>query len=147
MVKGCEDFSAVVSSLGLCLTGGYAYPPIFYFKDLAEAFTACTGMKTTEKSLRRTGERIANLQRANNTREGLSRQDDTLPRRFLEEPSPDGPCKGQTVKLKPMLDEYYKTRGWDVETGLIPRKKLEELGLNDVADDLERRGKLPPTRN
>ena len=94
MVKVCEDFSAVVSSLGLCLTGGYAYPPIFYFKDLAEAFSACTGMEVTAKSLRTTGERIVNLQRAYNIREGLSRKDDTLPRRFLEEPSPRRALQG-----------------------------------------------------
>jgi aldehyde:ferredoxin oxidoreductase len=145
MVKECEDFSAVVSSLGLCLTGGYAYPPIFYFNDLAQAYAACTGIKVTEKSIRTTGERIVNLQRAYNIREGLSRKDDTLPRRFLEEPSPEGPCKGQTVNLKVMLDEYYKTRGWDQETGLIPRQKLEELRLRNVADDLEQLGKLPRT--
>ncbi len=143
MVKVCEDFAAVVSSLGLCLTGGYAYPPIFYFKDLAEAVEAATGMKATEKSLRTAGERIVNLQRAYNIREGLSRKDDKLPARFTEEPSPDGPCRGQKVKLETMLDEYYKTRGWDVKTGLIPRQKLEQLGLKNVADDLQKTGKLP----
>jgi hypothetical protein len=42
-----------------------------------------------------------------------------------------------------MLDEYYQTRGWDVKTGLIPREKLEQLNLKNVADDLGRRGKLP----
>lgn len=143
MVKVCEDFAAVVSSLGLCLTGGYAYPPIFYFGDLAEAVNAATGMKTTERSLRKVGERIVNLQRAYNIRAGLSRKDDKLPARFTEEPSPEGPCKGQKVNLEPMLDEYYRTRGWDVKTGLIPRKKLEQLGLKYVADELEKMGKLP----
>jgi aldehyde:ferredoxin oxidoreductase len=143
MVKVSEDFAAVVSSLGLCLTGGYAYPPIFYFKDLAEAVKAATGMKVTEKSLRTAGERIVNLQRAYNIREGLSRKDDKLPARFTEEPSPDGPCRGQKVKLEMMLDEYYQTRGWDVKTGLIPREKLEQLNLKNVADDLEKTGKLP----
>jgi len=143
MVKVCEDFAAVVSSLGLCLTGGYAYPPIFYFKDLAGAVRAATGMKVTEKSLRTTGERIVNLQRAYNIREGLSRRDDKLPARFTEEPSPDGPCRGQKVKLEMMLDEYYQTRGWDVKTGLICRGKLEQLKLKNVADSLEKMGKLP----
>jgi len=143
MVKVCEDFSAAVSSLGLCLTGGYAYPPIFYFKDLAQAVSACTGMKVTARSLRKAGERIVNLQRAYNIREGLSRKDDALPSRFVEEPIPDGPCRGQTVNLEAMLNEYYETRGWDVKTGLIPRKKLEELSLKRVADDLQQIGKLP----
>ena len=143
MVKICEDFAAVVSSLGLCLTGGYAYPPIFYFKDLAHAVKAATGMKVTEKSLRTTGERIVNLQRAYNIREGLSRKDDKLPARFTEEPSPEGPCKGQKVDLETMLDEYYTVRGWDIRSGLIPREKLQQLGLKKVADELARREKLP----
>jgi aldehyde:ferredoxin oxidoreductase len=97
-------------------------------------------MKMSEKSLRRTGERIVNLQRAYNIREGLSREDDRLPARFTEEPSPEGPCKGQKVNLEMMLDEYYLARGWDVRTGLIPRRKFEELGLGDVAKDIEKLG-------
>jgi len=146
MVKVCEDFAAVVSSLGLCLTGGYAYPPILFFEELTDAISAATGMKVTEKNLRITGERIVNLQRAYNIREGLSKKDDTLPDRFLKEPIPDGPCKGQTVDLETMLNEYYQVRGWDTKTGLIPRRKLEELGLKNVADELERMGKLPPKK-
>jgi aldehyde:ferredoxin oxidoreductase len=76
----------------------------------------------------------------------LSKKDDTLPDRFLKEPIPDGPCKGQTVDLETMLNEYYQVRGWDTKTGLIPRRKLEELGLKNVADELERMGKLPPKK-
>lgn len=143
MVKVCEDFAAVVSSLGLCLTGGYAYPPIFYFDELAKAVVAATGMEMTENSLRKCGERIVNLQRAYNIREGLSRKDDKLPARFTSEPSPEGPCKGQIVNLDIMLDEYYQTRGWDLKTGWIPRKKLEALNLKNVANDLGKLNKIP----
>lgn len=146
MIATCEDFVAVVSSLGLCVSGGYAYPPIFYFTDLADALSAATGINATEKSVRRTGERIVNLERAYNIREGLSRKDDMLPRRFLVEPIPDGPCRGQRVNLESMLNEYYETRGWDPETGLVPEQKLRELGLESVADELERMGKLPIER-
>ena len=146
MIATCEDFVAVVSSLGLCVSGGYAYPPIFYFTDLADALSAATGINATEKSVRRTGERIVNLERAYNIREGLSRKDDMLPRRFLVEPIPDGPCRGQRVNLDSMLNEYYETRGWDPETGLVPEQKLRELGLESVADELERMGKLPIER-
>jgi len=87
-----------------------------------------------------------NLERAYNIREGLSRKDDMLPRRFLVEPIPDGPCRGQRVNLESMLNEYYETRGWDPETGLVPEQKLRELGLESVADELERMGKLPIER-
>ncbi len=146
MVKVCEDFVAVVSSLGLCVTGGYAYPPIFFFEELAEVVSAATGIETTNQSLQKIGERTVNLQRAYNIREGSSRKDDKLPERFLKDGIPDGPCRGQTVDLEAMLNEYYQVRGWDVDTGLIPREKLEELMMKDVADELERMGKLPPKR-
>jgi aldehyde:ferredoxin oxidoreductase len=43
-----------------------------------------------------------------------------------------------------MLDDYYDERGWDIETGIPTREKLEELGLEDTADDLAERGILPP---
>ena len=89
-----------------------------------------------------TGERITNLERAFNIREGLTRKDDTLPRRFLEEPIKEGPSKGQVVDLDLMLDEYYEARGWDLESGFPTRDKLEELGLKAVADELEGAGLL-----
>jgi aldehyde:ferredoxin oxidoreductase len=88
------------------------------------------------------GERIINIERAFNAREGLTRADDTLPRRMRTEPMPDGFAKGEVVDLGPMLDEYYRIRGWDVATGLPKREGLERLGLVDVADDLEATGKL-----
>lgn len=33
-----------------------------------------------------------------------------------------------------MLDEYYTERGWDVNSGIPNKEKLEELGLEYVAD-------------
>jgi len=65
-----------------------------------------------------------------------------LPERFTKEPMPSGPSKGHVCNLEPMLDDYYKLRGWDVTTGMPTREKLEELGLKEVADELERLGKL-----
>jgi len=55
---------------------------------------------------------------------------------------PDGPAKGQVVNLDLMLDEYYEARGWDKNTGFPTREKLEELDLKEVADDLEKMGRL-----
>jgi aldehyde:ferredoxin oxidoreductase len=89
-----------------------------------------------------TGERITNLERAFNIREGLTRKDDSLPERFLKEPMPEGPSKGQVVDLDAMLDEYYASRGWEKKSGFPTRKKLEQLGLKAVADELESLGKL-----
>ena len=60
---------------------------------------------------------------------GFSRADDTLPRRMLEEPLPDGPAKGHVVELDEMLDEFYELRGWD-ENGIPLQEKLDSLGLH-----------------
>jgi aldehyde:ferredoxin oxidoreductase len=88
------------------------------------------------------GERVWNVERAFNVREGFDRRHDTLPERFLKEPIPSGPAKGQIFELEPLLNEYYQARGWDVATGLPTRAKLEELGLKDIADELEKMGRL-----
>ena len=78
------------------------------------------------------GERVYNLARAFNVREGLTRANDTLPKRLLEEPLPEGPAKGHVNELIPLLDPYYKLRGWDKATGKPTREKLRELGLEEV---------------
>jgi len=93
-----------------------------------------TGEKFDEDQFRKTGERIYNLERVFNTREGLTRADDTLPHRLLKEPLPEGPAEGQVVNLDPLLDAYYEIRGWDKNTGQITPRKLRELGLDSILD-------------
>ena len=86
------------------------------------------------------GERINNLARAFNVREGFTRADDTLPERLMTEPLKAGASKGQLISkddLKLMLDEYYTERGWDINTGVPTRGKLIELGLEYVADAIK----------
>ncbi|UCH31661.1 MAG: hypothetical protein JSV05_09270, partial [Candidatus Bathyarchaeota archaeon] len=70
-----------------------------------------------------------NLERLFNVREGLTRANDNLPKRLLEEPLPEGPAKGQVVNLKPLLDAYYEFRGWN-KMGIPTPEKLDELGLD-----------------
>jgi aldehyde:ferredoxin oxidoreductase len=82
-----------------------------------------------------------NIIRAFSVREGYRRKHDKLPRRFMEEPIKSGPSKGQLISremLDNMLDQYYEFRGWDKETGIPKRERLVELGLEDVADDMEK---------
>lgn len=142
MVRDGENFCAVVDSLVVCKFGT-VWPPALYFTDLAEALTAATGIKYTERKLRTIGERIFTLERAFDIREGVTVKDDTLPARLTEEPAPEGPPKGQVVELDYMLRQYYKLRGWDQKTGWIPRRRLEALGLEDVAQELAAMKKLP----
>ena len=85
-------------------------------------------------------ERILDLERAFNVRAGMRRRDDTLSRRFLEEPIPEGPAKGINTDeptLNKMLDDFYGLKEWDPRTGIPTRAKLVRMGLEDVAAKLE----------
>lgn len=123
-VKLFQDLTAVIDSLGLCLFTSFALD----LKDYCELFNCIVGEKFTPEDMLIVGERIWNLERVFNLKAGIDPKEDTLPRRLLEEPIPDGPSKGHVHKLKELLPEYYKVRGWD-EKGIPTSEKLEALGL------------------
>ena len=77
----------------------------------------------------RIGERIYNIERAYNAREGLTREDDIPPEKFFKEPIETKIRVLDRVKFEKLKDEYYTLRGWDIKTGNPTRKKLEKLGL------------------
>lgn len=142
LVAWFENYYAVLDALGLCKVGykvGWIHP-----KDLAPALSYATGISFDFQRLMECGERISNVEKAFNARLGLTRKDDTVPLRCLEEPVSAGPRKGEHLGtvLPQMLDEYYEARGWDKETGLPTRTKLESLGLKEIADELDRTGHL-----
>ena len=83
----------------------------------------------------RVGERVWNLERLYNLREGFTRADDTLPPRLLDEPVKEGPSQGFTVKLTPMLDEYYQFRGWDSD-GIPKSETLQRLDLVGLMEEV-----------
>lgn len=88
----------------------------------------------TPEEVIKVGERINNLAKAFNVREGLTRDDDTLPERFFNEVIIDGTSKGQSIpreEFTEMLNEYYEARGWDKD-GIPTREKLEALSLENV---------------
>ncbi len=98
-----------------------------------------TGWDFDVNDFRKTGERVYNLVRAYNVREGMTRADDVLPDRLHDEPLPEGPGKGMVISregFNAYLDTYYDLRGWDKATGKPTREKLSELGLEDVVDDV-----------
>lgn len=131
-----QNYSVAVNSLVCCMFTiiGYAVEPSQYARQLS----AITGFDYDGPALIRAGERIWNLQRAFNAREGFTRKQDMLPRRLTSEPQPSGPAKGSRVHLEPMLDDYYRVRGWDLELGWPTAEKLRSLGLDYVARDLEK---------
>jgi aldehyde:ferredoxin oxidoreductase len=130
-------------------------------------FHAATGKSMSEDDYLKLGERSVNLQRAIQGREGrVGRKADTVNEFNFSEPvektdatfgmfNPDfklpGPGdeivtrKGKTLDraaFEKMKDEYYQLRGWDVGTGLQTRKKLKELSLDGLGDEMEKRGLL-----
>jgi aldehyde:ferredoxin oxidoreductase len=130
LTKIMGDLYSVYNSLVLCM---FAYPPGNDFLEahhVSDLFSAATGFHIDAKELLKAGERIWNLQRLFNVREGISRKDDTLPARMLKESQTKGSAKGQIVELEPMLDEYYKLRGWD-NMGIPTKRKLEKLGIKE----------------
>ncbi len=111
----------------------------FATQNTAALMEAVTGFSYTAAEIEEVGERINNLARAFNVREGFTRKDDTLPERVLTEPLKSGASKGHFISkddLKKMLDEYYTVRDWNLNTGVPSREKLVELGLAYVADEL-----------
>jgi aldehyde:ferredoxin oxidoreductase len=122
IVAFTENYCAVTDALGVCkFTTAETY--VFMPSDLAEALTALTGERFTERTLLTCGERIVNLERCFNVREGFSRKDDQLPERFIKEP-----FEKSTVELESMLTKYYGLRGWSKE-GIPKKEKLKSLGL------------------
>jgi aldehyde:ferredoxin oxidoreductase len=133
--KWYEDVNAFDNMLETCLfflINTNPNSPRF----LANMYNAVTGLNISPSEVLTIGERVVNLERGFNIRNGLTRKDDYLPDRFTKEPMPDGIAKGQVVNLEPMISEYYEFRGWDKNTGIPTRKKLEELGLEEVAHDI-----------
>ena len=122
-----QHLAAAFDAIGMCKFAGFALSD----EHLARMLSAATGISFAAQSLHATGERIWNLERLYNLREGFTRQDDTLPGRFLKEPLPEGPAKGRTVDLAPMLDDYYRFRGWD-SNGIPTREKLHQLSLEEM---------------
>lgn len=130
VVKITQDyFGTLGDSLGVCKFPLNAWRP-FTPTRLAQAVSMVTGWDVTLEELLTTGERIYNLCRMFNVREGISRKDDTLPSR-IGEPLKEGGSAGHTVnkeELDRMLDEYYGLRGWD-ENGIPKSETLERLGI------------------
>jgi aldehyde:ferredoxin oxidoreductase len=111
---------------GVCFFVGAAGGSV---EALVPCAAAATGVPYTMDGFLKIGERTWNLERLWNLRAGLTKADDSLPDRLLNEAHNQGPSKGVTVNLDAMLPAYYGQRGWD-EEGVPRREKLAELGLD-----------------
>lgn len=123
-VKIFQDLTASIDALGLCLFTSFAMGA----PDYADLYNAVCGTEHTAESILESGDRIWNIERQFNLQAGIDASQDTLPKRLLEEPIPEGPSKGNVHRLAELLPEYYKERGWD-EKGNPTEEKLKQLGL------------------
>ena len=125
-VKNAATRRIICDSLMICT---FSQPTIYNDASIVEMFSALLGRETTLPELLVAGERIQNMERLFNAREGLTRVDDQLPDRLTREPKADGPSKGKVVPLEELKDDYYRAMGWDLSTGLPGEEKLRELGI------------------
>jgi len=164
--KRIQDKSYLKESLILCdrSWSDFTRPFVTDSGLISKIYNAVTGKDLDESDLEKTGERVFNLQRAILLREGWGgSKGDMLLDYYHEKPLQKGelPFNGEGLvpgkngevitkigtivdrkKFEGLKSEYYELRGWDAESGLPTRKGLDELGLNDVAEDLKNRGLL-----
>lgn len=113
---------------GVCMFVNAAGGPL---DTVVPTLAAATGIPFSYEEVLQIGERTWNIERLWNLKAGLTRADDSLPKRLLKEAHKDGPSAGVTVNLEAMLPDYYRHRGWD-EDGVPTDEKLAELGLASV---------------
>ena len=124
-----EDFSSVLDSLIWCKFLRKTF--VDFYEESSNVYQLITGWPMSPSQLMEAGERISNLKKQFNIREGWQRGDDTLPQRILDERLPTGVTRGVGLSHKDldmMISTYYKERGW-TSKGMIPNSKLTELGL------------------
>lgn len=124
-VKIFQDLTAAIDSMGNCLFTSFAMGADEY----TDLLNAATGTKWTSAQLLEIGERIYNLERMFNKAAGMKAEDDTLPKRLLEQPITNGPSKGMVSQLNVTLPQYYEARGW--VKAFPTDETLKKLGLDE----------------
>jgi len=125
MSRWAEDLINLFNALGVCIR-----PPVEHKIGptiLAEAYTAWTGLEMTPEELMRAAERIWNVMKLFNLREGENEEDSKFPRRFYQEDG--GATKLDEQQVAQVLRNYYLARGWDPDSGRPSLEKMKELGL------------------
>ncbi len=130
-----ENYKMLMDSLGLCfipVAGTTIFgDPLILFEEMGEIYQAVTGRDPA--SLFESTERANLVERSYNALLGINRKDDVRKGTTRGEDDP--------ITHSGMLDEYYHYRGCSKE-GLPGRKRLEDVGLTDVAEDLAKSGVL-----
>ncbi len=139
LTKHAEDWLSLHNCLGLCHR---LYISRFQSMDAVQAmFAAVTGMDMDKKEIQKGAERSWVLWKILNARIGFDRKDDRPPKVWFT-PLKVGDEEFKLADyyrttelneedIERMLDDYYEERGWEKESGLPSRQKLEELGLQE----------------
>ncbi|MBZ4687567.1 MAG: aldehyde:ferredoxin oxidoreductase [Clostridia bacterium] len=122
-----QNLSSVFDSLKLCKFILYSGISL---KDIVEWVNLVTGWNVSITELLESGERLYNLKRLYNVREGITRKDDILPERLISQPRPTGGAENKLPPLVSMLDDYYSYRNWTDE-GIPSVEKINQLGLSE----------------
>jgi len=129
----CRNKNHLLNASGVCYFSQYVLP----WDWLDKSLSAVTGWQLSPEEITTMCERISAMRQVFNLREGLSPKDFKLPGRAIGDPPlKDGPTANITVDADTMVSEYYQALDWDPETGKPSKKRLLELGLEDVAKDL-----------
>ena len=132
LVTWSEDLYCASDALGICaFATTWSYNRVG-FANMAQMFEAMTGIPMDATTLREAMQRVINLERLFNIREGFRKQDDTLHKRMFEQPQGDPPAGLLLTRedLAKMVDEYYSLRSWDRATGIPTRDELDRLDLD-----------------
>ncbi len=127
-----ENKVAAGDMVGICK---FLVPMMFsFFLDVpAKIASLATGVEISEADLMTAAQRVITLERAHSVINGMRRNDDTMPKRFFEEPVPGGPHKGDRLdkaKFEKMLDNYYELHDYD-SNGVPTEKAFKKFGLTE----------------
>ena len=137
LVEFSETIFAVSDCLGICrfVTQGWNSPNLLDYDHFSELIKLSVGFEIRPDDLREIGRRVIDLERLINQREGLTRLDDTLPRRFFDEPMQQGITAGHQIdreKFADLLIRYYRLRGWDNEGNLSNERTTEIQKITSI---------------
>jgi aldehyde:ferredoxin oxidoreductase len=135
-----QDVYTLADTLQICKFNTARNGHGINIQDMADMYSAATGVEADEKSMHTAADRIYAVERCFCIREGIRKKDDFLQGKWVAEPVQEGPLKGSSIdkdKFAKMLEDYYMMRGWDKGTGVPTQERLRALGISEVAQDME----------